>query len=476
MKAPPKSYQEPAVDLRAKFDNILSSIKADKYSNEYEFQVELYNTFNDAHDGHFRFAPDLLSKAVGFRRPIQLVSVSRDGIEIPKIYIRGKSSPNNCRIIALIIRSEEVASVSNHTTNTVSAVSKINGEDAVDYLANLSQLGFLQDPDALYNNMFYELAMDAQYSDLRYTGYFAGAGRFGNNYPGANTTIAFENGTLAVFENYAEVFGNFAGVTDGPSFYQRFCSGPVQDPMADDDPDFSDDVGTAHMLRATPNAHGYPVPKVIASDQQVSGYFLDDDPSYSDVAVLSLLSFEPNFPSEFQAVIESFISSAKAAGKTRLVIDLSGNGGGIILSGYDAFRQFFPGIIQDGFSRFREHDAFKIMSEQISSLTADFSADTASSSEVFASQSILDYRDDLNLTNQNFLTFEDKFAPQNYNGDEFTNILRWNLSDPLLTTNTTWGLGMTITGYGARQNFTQPFAAADIVMVCFRFTLIDHLR
>ena len=95
LKDPPKGYQEPAVDLWARFDDIMNSIKTGIYSNEYEFQVELFNTFNDAHDGHFRFAPDLLSKAVGFRRPVQLVSVSRDGVEIPKIYIRGEGAPKS---------------------------------------------------------------------------------------------------------------------------------------------------------------------------------------------------------------------------------------------------------------------------------------------------------------------------------------------------------------------------------------------
>lgn len=350
-----------------------------------------------------------------------------------------------------------------NSTTSVSAVSKINGEDAESYLADLSQLGFLQDPDALYNNLFFELAMDAQYENLRYTGYFAGAGRFGNVYPGSNTTIQFENGTMQSFENYAEVFGNFQGVTDGSSFYKKFCTGPIQqDPDFDDDP--SDPWGKS-SAQTTSNAHGYPDPNVISSDQQVSGYFLDDDPAYSDVAVLSMLSFEPNFPNEFQSVVQTFIANAKAAGKTKIVIDLSGNGGGIILLGYDAFRQFFPNIVQDGYSRFREHQAFSIMSEQISGFTADFSADTASTAEVFASQSILNYRDDLNSTNQNFLTYEDKFEPHKYNGDNFTNIMRWNLSDPLLTTNSTWGLGITITGYGSRQNFSQPFAAENIVMV-----------
>jgi hypothetical protein len=91
-------------------------------------------------------------------------------------------------------------------------------------------------------------------------------------------------------------------------------------------------------------AHGYPSPPVITADQQISSYFLDG-PAYSDVAVLSTLSFAPNFLVGFQSVIEMLISDAKAAGKTKMIIDLSSNGGGDILLGYDAFHQFFPQIV-----------------------------------------------------------------------------------------------------------------------------------
>jgi hypothetical protein len=47
-----------------------------------------------------------------------------------------------------------------------------------------------------------------------------------------------------------------------------------------------------------------------------------------------------------------------------------------------------------------------------------------------------------------------------------TNLQQWNFNDPLLTTNETTGTGMDVTGYGARKNFTQPFAAENIAMVC----------
>ena len=77
----------------------------------------------------------------------------------------------------------------------------------------------------------------------------------------------------------------------------------------------------------------------------------------------------------------------------------------------------------------------------------------------------MNYRYDLNLTNGGFLPYEDIFSPQVFNGGNFTEILRWNLDDPTATTSPVYGLGETITGYGDRANFTQPFAAEDIIMV-----------
>lgn len=305
---------------------------------------------------------------------------------------------------------DDIYNYTRSSTFNASAVTRVNGRDVNRYLEEVAQQGFLQDPDALYNALFYELAIDAQYANMQYTGAFAGAGRASMTYQGAETKLEFADGTSRTYENYAEVIGNWRGVVDGPSAYEKFCTGPkVYDPATDDEEFMAGDVGYAH---------GYPTPKGISSDKQISGYFLDDDPAFADVAVLSMLSFEPFYPAEYQNVIERFIFDAKAAGKSKIVIDLSGNGGGIILNGYDAFRQFFPQTVQDGFSRFREHDAFNIMSKQISNFTSGFSAETASTTQVVAAQSVLDYRFDLNQTNQNFLTYDDKFSPQKFRNDE----------------------------------------------------------
>lgn len=81
------------MDILAGFDEVLANITSLKYRNEYDFQASMWKVVNSAHDGHFRFLPDLLSKAIGFRRSVGLVSVSLDGVESPKVYAYGRSPP-----------------------------------------------------------------------------------------------------------------------------------------------------------------------------------------------------------------------------------------------------------------------------------------------------------------------------------------------------------------------------------------------
>ena len=195
---------------------------------------------------------------------------------------------------------------------TPSVVTMINGEDAVTVLKSLSQLGALNDPDALYNSMFYSKPFAA--STPGWEGYFSGSGRFGFIYPGANTTLSFANGTQVTYQSTSSVIADFSGVTDGDSFYDKFCTGPA--------PDTSESQATPTAAAVPSSAPGYPPPVVISSDHVVSGYYLNSTEN-SDVAVLSMLSFEPEIPAEFQYVVQTFLADAKAAGKTKLVIDVS---------------------------------------------------------------------------------------------------------------------------------------------------------
>lgn len=57
---PPPGYTEPATDLRAGFAEVIANITSGAYATEYQFQASLWKVVNSAHDGHFRFLPDLL--------------------------------------------------------------------------------------------------------------------------------------------------------------------------------------------------------------------------------------------------------------------------------------------------------------------------------------------------------------------------------------------------------------------------------
>lgn len=290
-------------------------------------------------------------------------------------------------------------------------------------------------------------------------GFFAAAGRGANLYQGDNTTMTFSNGTTIHFDNTASVVGNMKGVKDGKSFYNKFCYvKPGATPPQDDAPpeSVSDDY----------TVPGYPKPVMATKDGIVSGYFLEGE-GLEDTAVIVLLAFENPDPAQFQAVINDFFEEAVAQGKTKLVVDFQGNGGGLILLGYDFFRQLFPHIQEDGFSRWRENKGFLGLSHIVSDeLGGGFNPATSSDGgRVEDSTTTFNYRHDLNLTNGNFLTFEDKFAPQQYKNSDYTSLMRWNLNDPLITTNSTYGMGIEISGYGTRKNLTQPFEAHNIVLL-----------
>lgn len=340
--------------------------------------------------------------------------------------------------------------------STASPLVKINGEDAATYVANFAYTAsYNQDADAAYNTMFFEKAFVAGGTG---TGYFSINGRVRYIYPGATTSFVFENGTSYTLNNVAHVKTSFDGVTDGPSFYKKFCIPASGSTTAQA-------IASVDIAASGNALPGYPEPIIITGDGIVSGYYLTD-PGYEDVAVLALLAMENEDPAEFQAVVQNFIADAKADGKTKMVIDVQANGGGYILQGYDLFRQFFPQILQRDYTRMRENPTFNALADvTLATLPADYDPDTASDVLISFAESPWNYKYDYNLTEQPFPSFDAKFAPQIHMGDSFTADMRWNFNDPLTTVNSTFGFGIEITGYGSRANFTQPFAVEDIVIV-----------
>jgi hypothetical protein len=452
LKDPTPEYveklQEP-VDVEGGLDEIEANLHAGKWTKEYDFGFSLYTLLQSTHDGHFSYYPDSVFEIFTWGRPVPIVSVSEDGEKLPSIFVYS-----------------DILATSGNASYTPSAITQINGEDVIDWLSEFSQVGSLQDRDALWNNMFYGLAQVSLGSTGTGTGTFSGGGRGRAQYPGPTTDLTFANGTTVSYTNYARVLVDFTDITSGADLYKKYFTPPDSTFDLKSGPTVTPTQPAAAQTAASTPAPGYPSPVVRQSMNLIGGYFLDD-PAYSDVAVLSVPSFVGDDGEiTFQQTGEQFIAAAKAAGKTKLIVDVSANAGGTILQGYDLFKQLFPTI--DPYAaadRVRAHEAVEQIGTVFSDVSGKYPRSLNEPDEIVDIESApFNYRSDLNpLTGEAFTSWKDKYGPVPNHGDQFTHDFRWNLNDPL----TEWNSGgIDIHGYGNLTNYgAQPFEAESIVVV-----------
>jgi hypothetical protein len=291
----------------------------------------------------------------------------------------------------------------------------------------------------------------------------------GSAYPlhflGDTTSWTFANGSITTTQNHAYPNVNFDGVDSGAALFSlvEFPSSTTTNTTASTTVPAKRDLATATTSGTTPvqTVFGYPSPVVKHSGDIIAGYFLEGT-DVSDTAVLAITAFEYQDPVtgdasaasvEMQSVIEVFLAKCTSAGKTKLIIDLSANGGGIVMNGYDLFKQLFPAVQPFGGSRFRESTVFNFIGE-VSSQVGEFI-----------------YNDNINTPQQiqanldrNLHPFPDwkaELGPEDsYNGDDFTALVRFNLSDIIQTG------PLVVSGYGNRTNLApSPFKAENIVMI-----------
>ena len=355
-------------------------------------------------------------------RTTPLVSVS-DGDSVPEVYA-----------YANVL----TASFGN-ATFLPSPLVEIDGQNATEFLLNWSQYGSLQDRDALWNNLFYTLAQVSLGSSGTGTGTFSGGGRGARIYPGETTTLKFANGTTVVNENFARVLAPFDNITSGADIYREFFTIPEGEPQSAEEiatstTSSSTEAPTSSETASTTTtsvpAPGYPTPFVNGDFNANSGYFLSGD-EYDDVAVLAVRSFVGGSGSQenFQAVNTYLIDRAVAEGKTKLIIDVSANGGGTILQGYDLFAQLFPQILPYGANRFRAHEAFDLIGQEVSEFSGEFDRSSTSLNSTVTDilSSTFNYRTDATEDYEPFTSWEEKFGPHAYGPgpSEYTSLIRW---------------------------------------------------
>ena len=489
LKDPPPSYQQPSIDVLASLDALEAQVQVGAFKTEYDFEVALQTIIYAIHDSHVTLSAGILS-IFTFASPLRIVSASSNGIELPKIYV-----PDDL-----------IEAAQNNVTWTPSPVSSINSQDVTEYLtqfAATNAAGAIE-PNTDWNQLMSNPAGDV----MTQLSAFEGSTIF---YPGANISFTFENGTtrddLPWLAGYTDNVGSETpALSSGQDLYDYFVLGiPPTDVSAAATTDLSaaatsavaatatssldsspNDTSTntpapTSSPSATPSSWSYaPFPSNpivaqsnlgLANGGSITGYFLND----GITAVLSIPSFEVTGEAvvSFSTTIGEFISRTKAAGLTRVIIDLQRNKGGSDILAVDAFKQFFPSIDALNAGRLRANgfaDAIgNTFTTYYSTQQMNESFYQALSADVWVASVYLNA-----ATDANFTSWPEFFGPHPDHGDLFTTVQRDNFSsiifDESASDDTDTSSGIVIYGYGDRSATSpEPFAADQIILLSDAF-------
>ncbi|KAH7324130.1 hypothetical protein B0I35DRAFT_496319 [Stachybotrys elegans] len=386
-KNPPESYQQPGVDLMGGLDHLISEVEEGAYSTHYEFEIALQTLIRRVHDGHFSLYNNLYNNLKGlfrYRLSDNIVAISSDGQALPQVYA-----------ISDVWRDVPDAS----------PIVEIEGQSVFAYIHNYVNssraLGTIE-PHADWNTLMWNgpLQWGIKGGDT--------TGAAGFTFTGLELTSEYNGPTLS---------GRFANGTDFEWFYTASASRDLtkdkltsarairdeliyaipqvkKEPESPQEPAekkpaakagtrsrFSDELRALDKIRvldgnmlaldsrqASDNKpanlsavplFNYPQDPVVTQEffgvgGLVSGYILEED----SIGVLSIPTFQagkegPTAAASFSKAVDEFITVAKEAGVEKIIIDLSGNGGGTIFQGYDTAWRFFPSLAPTNSNRMR---------------------------------------------------------------------------------------------------------------------------
>ncbi|CEL11316.1 hypothetical protein ASPCAL14419 [Aspergillus calidoustus] len=291
-----------------------------EFKSQYEFDNAIAELWSSAYDGHLTVT--LCSQSIfRFKSALQLVSVSKDGLETTRdIYL--------CRGCPAFDK-EPGLGIPNRLYQR-------------EYIAPLSLTQPFQNPDASYNQMFPHHARSVWSVPGDLYDYFT----VSQSWPYGAPHHGFRFGNVTVRVVPITVSYNGEG-------------------------DF--DFKNGQASTALPLPASYPKPVVREDWNLISGHFLEEK-EYEDTAVLFIPSFssaEPGAKLSFRQRAPEFLEKSVAAGKRRLIMDLSENAGGHTNHGYDLLQALFPGYFMYTSSRFWDHEALRLMFKAFQNVTVD---------------------------------------------------------------------------------------------------------
>ncbi|KAI7568718.1 glycoside hydrolase family 125 protein [Hortaea werneckii] len=462
----PPGWIYPAVNLTGSLEELTQKLEDDFYDNEYDFQLDLYKVVSSAYDGHLVYLPDI----VGVFQYLRV----KDGVD--RSSTRSIQSEDLFSLMSVVQGDDELPSVfayddldamqdEEDAGYTASSIEQINGEDVESWLNSYaSQNGRSRDPDANYNSLFQNLPGNGSIA--------AGGDTFGYSilYQGNETILGFTNGTNRTVSTVAALASNqtLEGVTDGESFFQRFCNITYNEklqqfaasPANTTTPTTTTQVpyDPVSTQRSAPTNDAFPSPIIASVDGNIAGYFPDDN--FEDLAVLSVPSFLSTQARavEFENAVRQTLATANANNKTKLVIDLRGNGGGSAFLAYDLFLQLFPSQTPYGAGTYRQQQLFNFTGSALSA-NENLLSTEAGSDELSIGWFPFNYRVALDAQGNAFESWNSLYdGPESETGSP-TSLVRHNLTD--VSDN-----AVPILGYGDdAMSQPQTFAAENIVML-----------
>ncbi|KAI0909550.1 hypothetical protein F4823DRAFT_638737 [Ustulina deusta] len=430
LKSPPDTYASTGVDILGGLDKIGNTT----YKNQFQFDSDLRSLIRSANDGHFFLFPCSLGPFNFLRQTVGLVSVSKDGLEQPEIYA-----------------ATDVGALSLGST-AVSPITTINDEDVIEYLETAAASLASQDPDARWNSLFASVAA------LATGGSDIGAlwGQFTSNvgdWPGINNTrLEFSNGSILDLPTFAQY--NYESIFPSSEvLYAAACMPNGPNKLRRGTPTKRDDSAGVNPT-ATAGPPGFPTPFIREPYNQISGYSLDNE-----TAVMFIPTFEggTGFPADqdliFGQIATRIVNTAIANGRTKLIIDVSQNGGGDITRAFDLFKLFFPAKFPYSATRFRRHNGSDLLVRSGQKVNA-----TTAGTDPFEFQGAVNPAQDTA-----FASVEDFLEGETQLGANVTSLFA-NFNYTLLSiTNTNIG---PIRGFGGVPiNATEPYAPEDILII-----------
>ncbi|KAK3400715.1 hypothetical protein B0T20DRAFT_494683 [Sordaria brevicollis] len=347
LKHPPPGYITPSIDLLAGFSKIRDKAQQGVYNSHYSFDNDIKSLLQRANEGHLSL--NLCShKIFRFHRTPAVVSISTDGLSLPKIYTFHDASLIHAGFPA----------------DNLSHLVSINSASADYFLqAHLARTFELHDPDARWNHLF-------PWPVNQFTGLLTGGGwqSYEGLWPGAAQYILkFANETkLEVNTTASWPATNGLGpmtYTDGESLWKAACL-PGHEPLLQSLSDTDAHPPSQHPDGPKPpgTQAPYPLPIIHTPNNSLRGYYLP--PPHNDTAVLQIPTFrftsgsKSNFS---QTALEFLTRASHQDGKTKLIIDLQGNSGGDVIPGFNIFKILFPDLPIRTATRFRVTELVRLM-------------------------------------------------------------------------------------------------------------------